>query len=198
MSEETTKERILIAAEALMLKKSYHSVGLKQILDEVKVPKGSFYHYFESKEQFGVEMLKHYMGEAGVWKRSLLLPGGEHAAPLKRLFAYLDETIRIIESAPGQFPCLALKLAAEVSDHCEPMRATIAAGFQDWISIYKEVLDEAVIRKLLPQETDTASEAQIIHDLWSGAAYRSVAYSDAEPVRHAVDHIKAKINSMTQ
>ena len=39
-----------------MLERSFHSVGLNQILASVKVPKGSFYHYFESKEQFGVEI----------------------------------------------------------------------------------------------------------------------------------------------
>ena len=64
MSDRTTKERILDAAEELMLEKSFHSVGLTEILEAVKVPKGSFYHHFKSKEQFGVEMLKHYVADA--------------------------------------------------------------------------------------------------------------------------------------
>jgi AcrR family transcriptional regulator len=54
----TTKERILDAAEDLMLAKSFHSVGLNEILSAVKVPKGLFYHYFTSKEQFGVELIR--------------------------------------------------------------------------------------------------------------------------------------------
>src|SRR3954447_13854945 len=59
----TTKERILNAAEELMLTKSFHAVGLNEILSAVKVPKGSFYHYFTSKEQFGVELISHYVRE---------------------------------------------------------------------------------------------------------------------------------------
>jgi AcrR family transcriptional regulator len=57
----TTKERILEAAEEMMLSKSFHSVGLREILKAVKVPRGSFYHHFSSKEQFGVELLQHYV-----------------------------------------------------------------------------------------------------------------------------------------
>ena len=64
MSDRPTKERILDAAEQIMLEKSFHSVGLNEILKAVGVPKGSFYHHFESKEQFGVEMLKHYVADA--------------------------------------------------------------------------------------------------------------------------------------
>src|SRR3954467_15564570 len=60
-STPTTKERILDAAEEIMLAKSFHSVGLNEILSAVKVPKGSFYHYFASKEQFGVEVIRHYV-----------------------------------------------------------------------------------------------------------------------------------------
>lgn len=53
-----------------MLERSFHSVGLIQILKAVTVPKGSFYHYFESNEHFGVEMLKHYVAEATADKRA--------------------------------------------------------------------------------------------------------------------------------
>ena len=67
MSDRTTKERILDAAEGLMLEKSFHSVGLTEILEAVKVPKGSFYHHFKSKEQFGVEMLKRYVANASAY-----------------------------------------------------------------------------------------------------------------------------------
>src|SRR5580698_11070677 len=86
----TTKERILDAAEEIMLQKSFHSVGLNEILASVKVPKGSFYHYFQSKEQFGVELLRHYVKEASVYKRKMLLSADVEADPLKRLSAYFD------------------------------------------------------------------------------------------------------------
>ncbi|MGI9536107.1 MAG: TetR/AcrR family transcriptional regulator [Desulfocapsaceae bacterium] len=193
---QTTKDRILEAAEELMLEKSFHSVGLKQILDAVKVPKGSFYHYFDSKEQFGAEMLMHYMGEASDHKRRMLISGDENLDPLKRLFLYLDGSVDFVQSVAGRFPCLALKLASEVSDLSEAMRQELAKGFEDWIDIYREVLDEAIDQKMLPATFDSVSEAQLIQDLWSGATHRAVINRSSEPVRDAVDHIKNRITNM--
>jgi TetR/AcrR family transcriptional repressor of nem operon len=196
MNNQTAKERILDAAEEIMLEKSFHSVGLKQILNVAKVPKGSFYHYFESKEQFGAEMLKHYMDEAGENKRRMLMYNDKESDPLKRLFIYLDGSIDFIQSDAGRFPCLALKLASEVSDLSEAMREELARGFEDWITIYREVLDEAVAQKLLPVALDSASEAQLIQDLWSGAIQRAVINRSSEPVCNAVEHIKSRISTM--
>ena len=196
MSSQTTKDRILDAAEEIMLEKSFHSVGLKQILEAVKVPKGSFYHYFESKEQFGAEMLKHYMQEASERKRQMLIAEDTEPDPLKRLFIYLDGSVEFMQSMAGKFPCLALKLASEVSDLSEAMRTELATGFDDWIDVYRQVLDEAVAENILPATFDSESEAQLIQDLWSGATQRAVISRSSEPVRHAVEHIKTRITSM--
>ncbi|WP_168433420.1 TetR/AcrR family transcriptional regulator [Pontiella sulfatireligans] len=196
MKEQTTKERILEAAEELMLERSFHSVGLKQILDAVKVPKGSFYYYFESKEQFGVEMMKHYMDQASVHKRSFLLNREKEPDPLKRLFTYLEGSIAFMDKHPGKFPCLAIKLASEVSDISAGMREELVKGFQDWINIYREVLNDAVKAGLLPEDLDIDTEAELIQDHWAGAAQRAVIFQTSEPVRHTVEYIKNRIENM--
>ena len=196
MKEQTTKERILDAAEELMLEHSFHAVGLKQLLDAVKVPKGSFYHYFESKEQFGIEMMKHYMAEASAHKRSFLLNREKEPDALKRLFKYLEGSIKFMDSNPGRFPCLAIKLGNEVSEISEGMREELMRGFRDWISIYQEVLDDAVAAGQLPAGLDTATEAALIQDHWAGAAQRAVIFRSPEPVRRTVEHIETRINAL--
>lgn len=195
MKEQTTKERILEAAEGLMLEKSFHAVGLKQLLTAVKVPKGSFYHYFESKEQFGAEMLKHYIAEACEIKRSMMLNTEIDPDPLVRLFNYLEGSVDFMNQNPGKFPCLAVKLASEVSDLSETMRKELVQGFQSWINIYQTVLDEAVEAGQLPANFDTAAEAALIQDHWAGAAQRGVTFRSSEPVRLTVEHIKIRINA---
>ncbi|QBG48940.1 TetR/AcrR family transcriptional regulator [Verrucomicrobia bacterium S94] len=193
MSEKPTRERILEAAEELMLERSFHAVGLKQLLEAVQVPKGSFYHYFESKEQFGIEMMKHYMAEASAHKRSFMLNRKREPDALKRLFNYLEGSIAFMEKNPGKFPCLAIKLGNEISEISEGMREELIKGFNDWISIYREVLDDAVNAGQLPADFDTAAEAALIQDHWAGAAQRAVIFRSPEPVRHTVDQIKARI-----
>jgi len=196
MEEQTTKERILGAAEEIMLERSFHSVGLKQILDAAKVPKGSFYHYFSSKEQFGVEMLKDYIAEATASKRQVLISKDIESNPVKRLFNMLDGGVGSIQSVPGKFPCLALKLASEVADLSEPMREELAKGFEEWITLIKEVLEEAKAKSILAENLDSAKEAQLIHDAMTGAIHRAVINRSADPVCNVVEHIKARISSI--
>lgn len=196
MKEQTTRERILEAAEGLMLERSFQAVGLKQLLDAVKVPKGSFYHYFESKEQFGIEMMKHYMAEASAHKRSFMLNREKEPDALKRLFQYLEGSIAFMNKNPGRFPCLAVKLGNEVSEISEGMRSELMKGFNDWISIYQEVLDEAVAAGQLPAHLDTEAEAALIQDHWAGAAQRAVIFRTSEPVRLTVEHIKTRLENL--
>lgn len=58
MSE--TKDRILKVGIDILSKKGYNNVGLKEILALANVPKGSFYHYFKSKEDFGIQVISKY------------------------------------------------------------------------------------------------------------------------------------------
>ena len=195
MEEQTTKERILTAAEEIMLEKSFHSVGLKQILDAAKVPKGSFYHYFSSKEQFGVEMLKDYMNEAAAAKQQVPSSKNLESDPVKRLFNMLDGAVTSIESESERFPCLALKLASEVADLSEQMREELAKGFEKWITLFEELFEEAKNKRVVPETLNSAKEAQLIHDLMTGSIHRAVINRSAEPVRNAVESIKDRISS---
>ncbi|MFT4547150.1 MAG: TetR/AcrR family transcriptional repressor of nem operon [Pseudoalteromonas tetraodonis] len=170
-----------------MLERSFHSVGLNQILAAVKVPKGSFYHYFESKEQFGVEMLRHYANNATAWKRQMLLETDTQSDPLQRLVTFFNYVIGKVQENGGKCPCLIQKLAAEVADFSEPMRAELAKSLNDSIAVIQELLDEAVSANKLPQDLDTASEAAVIWDIWSGAQQRSSILRSIEPLRQAVD-----------
>ncbi len=196
MNEQTTKERILDAAEKIILERSFHSVGLKQILDAAKVPKGSFYHYFGSKEQFGVEMLKHYMDEATARKYQILSSDNGEPDPLKRLETLLDGGLEAVQAVSDKFPCLALKLSSEVSDLSDAMRLELAKGFEEWITLFQEILDEAKSKKMLAADVNSPLESQLIHDLMTGSIHRAIINRSPEPVRCAVEHLKSRMRSM--
>ena len=190
MSDRTTKERILDAAEGLMLEKSFHSVGLTEILEAVKIPKGSFYHHFESKEQFGVELLKHYVADATVYKKEMLLSPTPEPDPLRRLLSFCEGCICRVLETKGKCSCLVLKLAAEVADMSEAMREVLAAGNREWIAILEQLLQEGVEKKKIAQDIRPAEIAPVIHDLWNGAMQRSAICRDATPPREALNFIR--------
>ena len=190
MSDRTTKERILDAAEGLMLEKSFHSVGLTEILEAVKIPKGSFYHHFESKEQFGVELLQHYVADATAYKKEMLLSPTPEPDPLRRLLSFCEGCICRVLETKGKGSCLVLKLAAEVADMSEAMREVLAAGNRDWIAILEQLLLEGVEKKKIAKTVIPAEMAPIIHDLWNGAMQRSAICREAAPPREALNFIR--------
>ena len=172
-----------------MLERSFHSVGLNQILAAVKVPKGSFYHYFESKEQFGVEMLRHYANGATAWKRQMLLDPETQPDPLQRLVTFFNCVIGKVQENGGKCPCLIQKLASEVADFSEPMRDELAKSVSSAVEIFQAVLEEAVQSGALPKDFDCPNEAAFIQDLWSGAQQRAAIYRSVEPMRQALEQI---------
>jgi TetR/AcrR family transcriptional repressor of nem operon len=56
-----TRNAILEAGIKSVLEKGYHECGLAEILKEAGVPKGSFYYYFASKEEFGLQLIEHWL-----------------------------------------------------------------------------------------------------------------------------------------
>lgn len=191
MPERTTKERILDAAEELMLEKSFHSVGLNEILKAVKVPKGSFYHHFESKEQFGVELLKHYVADSTAYKSRLLLPPNPEPDPLLRLITYLESNVARTVENEGKCPCLLVKLASEVADFSEPMREVLADGTRQWAGIFEQLLEEGVEKGKIAPQIKPAAMAAVVLDLWTGAMHRSSMTRSVSPLRDAIAFLKA-------
>ncbi len=181
----TTKERILDAAEEIMLQKSFHSVGLNEILAAVKVPKGSFYHYFQSKEQFGVELLKHYVANASAYKRRALLTTELAENPYERLMAYFDVNIAKLFEKSCQCSCLVLKLSSEVATFSDDMRAVLADGLREWRGYLEKLVIEGQQKGVMRKDIDPAAAAAILQDLWMGAGQRSQVDRSVAPLRSA-------------
>ncbi len=177
-----------------MLEKSFHSVGLAEILSAVKLPKGSFYYHFESKEQFGVEMLRHYVVGATAWRTQFLLSTCPEPDPFLRLMSFFEGIVAKMLGNHGKCPCLISKLASELADYSEPMREILAQGNRQWINIYEQVLGEALTKKKIAPATALPTLAMLLHDLHTGAMHRSSIERSPVPLREAMVHIREILN----
>jgi TetR/AcrR family transcriptional repressor of nem operon len=186
MNEPDTRTRILNAGVEIMLERSFHSVGLNQLLSTVGVPKGSFYHYFKSKENFGVEVLRHYSKTANEHSRQILNNADIAANPIERLIFMFNEAIEKLEEANCKCPCLLQKVAIEIANTSTPMREQIAAGFNEMIELFKATLNEAKALGFLENKLDIQSESELILDLWAGAQQRAIIMCDSTPLRSAL------------
>jgi len=164
------KQRILDTGRGIILGKGFSAVGLNEILSTAQVPKGSFYHYFKSKEAFGEALVDSYVADYVAQVDRLLQDDGAPAA--QRLMRYWKSWM----SGDGQTAecnCLVVKLSAEVSDMSEAMRAALLRGTDLIIErvagcIADGLADGSLTANLQPRHT-----ALMLYELWLGAALLS-------------------------
>ncbi|WP_235263590.1 TetR/AcrR family transcriptional regulator [Nitrincola sp. A-D6] len=136
------RKHILDTAKPIISGKGFVAVGLNEILLASSVPKGSFYHYFKSKEAFGEALLETYFAEYSIQLEAVLTQPGQSAA--QRLMRYWQYWIDIEADSDPKGKCLAVKLAAEVSDLSEGMRKVLEQGTDRVIARIAQILEEGI------------------------------------------------------
>ncbi|NQZ05670.1 MAG: TetR/AcrR family transcriptional regulator [Algicola sp.] len=115
-SEQTREALITTGIEQLSLH-GYHGTGIKQILDAVNVPKGSFYHYFASKEAFVAEIIRVYSDQLLTQLDAYLAESDE--SPLAQLKTVYSLMLDKFSSQNCQQGCLIGSIAAEIGNQSE-------------------------------------------------------------------------------
>jgi TetR/AcrR family transcriptional repressor of nem operon len=138
MDVKSKPDHIIEAGLQLMHRNGYYSTGLKEILDAAQVPRGTFYHYFGSKEEFTGAVLMRY-AERELEQRQWILDN-QDVAPLKRLRQYFDELIGVYGQR-GTIPgCLIGRLSLELSNQSTTIQGLLSASFSRWQCAVANVL----------------------------------------------------------
>ena len=185
MTTTDVRQHILDTAQNIIVGRGFTAVGLSEILKSANVPKGSFYHYFNSKEAFGEALLESYFSDYMVQLETLLNRPSVSAA--QRLLAYWATWIETQSACYPEGKCLAVKLAAEVSDLSEPMRMVVQDGMEGVITRLANAVSDAVNDGSLPGGTDTRGLATMLYQLWLGASLRTKVTRDQMPLQAAFE-----------
>ena len=162
------RQHILDTAKPIILGKGFSGVGLSEILTTAEVPKGSFYHYFKSKEAFGEALLEDYFNAYLLQIDSLLTQSNLSAE--QRLMSYWMNWLTSQSDATLPCQCLAVKLGAEVADLSEPMRLALQQGTDQVVQKLANCIKEGMIDGSFPATIDAAHCAQILYAMWLGAS----------------------------
>lgn len=179
------RQHILDTAQIIIAGRGVTAVGLNEILQAANVPKGSFYHYFASKEAFGEALLKSYFGDYMAQLETLLSSPSSSAA--QQLLSYWANWLETQATCDPKGKCLAVKLAAEVSDLSEPMRVVLRDGTERVINRLAIAVKEAVLEGSLPDTTDARGLAAMLYQLWLGASLRAKITRDRVPLEAAFE-----------
>jgi TetR/AcrR family transcriptional regulator, transcriptional repressor for nem operon len=183
------RQHILDTAQILIAGRGFTAVGLNEILQASSVPKGSFYHYFGSKEAFGEALLESYFASYMIGIESLLCQPGRNGA--ERLMSYWENWLDTQAHCDPKGKCLAVKLAAEVSDLSEAMRVVLKQGTDRVIARLAQSVDEGRIDGSLPAQLAPRETAITLYQLWFGASLRAKITRDSAPLESALTATRA-------
>lgn len=182
-SSPDVRQHILDAAKPLMLGKGFTAVGLTELLAAAQVPKGSFYHYFPSKEAFGEALLKSYFSCHLAHLDALL---GRPGTAAERLMGYWQYWLATQTSDDLDAKCLAVKLSAEVCDLSEDMRTTLQRGTQGAIQRLAHCIEDGKADGSLPvargPKVDAEALATTLYQTWLGASLLAKITRDRGPL----------------
>jgi TetR/AcrR family transcriptional repressor of nem operon len=179
-----TKEQLLEHGMAMLLRHGYHDLGISAVLEATGIPKGSFYHHFASKEDFGLQVIDRYMTEVHAGLDMCL--GDDSRPPLdrvRRFFELTEEKYR----GDGYLGCMLGGLGQELSGVSEVFRKKVEWCFSEIARRLAGCLDEAVRRGDLAKKTDTRAMADLLVNCWEGAALRTRLRRDPAPLQEMLD-----------
>ncbi len=179
-----TASELLKAGVEAFLTKGYHGTGLKEVLDAISIPKGSFYTYYGSKEEFAAAVIDHYSECFG---RKMAEFIAADSSPRRAIRAFFEGLIQEFQMAQFRGGCLIANLAGELeeSDLC---RHSLKRGYENWKRQMTEVLrhGQAIgeFRKDLPADT----MADMLINAWEGSVIRMKVAQSTDPLQKCLDH----------
>lgn len=182
---EATRRRLLDEGVTAFLEHGYHGTGLKALLDEVNVPKGSFYNYFESKEEFAVAAIRHYAGCLSEKMDQALAGAPDPVTGLHRFFKSLMADFEASGYIGG---CLIANLGGELegSDAC---RKTLADAFHGWRDRVSQALRDGQQLGLVRSDIDSANLADLLTEAWEGAVIRMKIEQSLAPLERVLERL---------
>ena len=177
---DNTRDRIILAGLRLFAAKGYQSTSIVDLLQEADAHSGSFYHFFPTKQDLLLAVLKTYRD--GI-EPMLLAPAWDGIVdPIAKVFALLAVYRRALENSGCTYGCPIGSLALELDEPDPPVRELLSVNFSGWVSHIRACLDAA--RSRLPRSVNTEQLATFVLTTMEGGVmqartHRSLSAFDA-------------------
>ncbi|MEC5411121.1 TetR/AcrR family transcriptional regulator [Aurantimonas sp. C2-5-R2] len=174
-----TRTHLLTVGRGLAAQRGFTAVGLQELLKAAAVPKGSFYHYFPSKEAYGCALLESFVKG---YKADLTHTLDNTALSAKdRLLAYFSDWRLKQCSSRSEDRCLVVKLSAEVADLSPGMSAILQDGVGAIVAKLASALRQGVSDGSIGPTDDPEALATTLYQIWLGASLMASLARDGSP-----------------
>ena len=154
-----TREKILLAAQQLVLDFGFGGMSVDQVITEAGITKGAFFHHFKSKHELGQTILDRYVENDDKLLHELV--GRSESLSHDPLQQYLIFVGLLEEALSGSEEpmagCLVASYIYQLEIFGPETRHKVIKGFQEWERILVAKLD-VVLEKYTPKRPITAEE----------------------------------------
>ena len=185
--KQINKSNLLSQGVLLLMKQGYHGTGLKEILEAVQIPKGSFYNYFGSKENFAAEVIQHYIDPFIKQLEAHLNQSGHDA--LQALRNYFNEMISELEKAEFKGGCLLGNLMGELGDTSELCQKSLQQAVRRYRDLLQTGIEKAQQQGTVRNDKSAVEMADLLVNAWQGALLRMKIEKSSHPLKQCCNDL---------
>lgn len=190
MKKKDTRSEIIRIGTELIAHHGYNATGIEMVLKEAGVPKGSFYHYFRSKEEFGLAVMDLFADKYK--QRMTALLQDTAIPPLGRIRTLLEGSLERFSRNQCTKGCLIGNLGQEMADQNERFRARLDEIFAGWRTLFASCLRDAQQSGALRADCDCDALASFILSGWEGAILRAKVMKSPQPLQDFIQVLFAQ------
>lgn len=187
---ESTRIKILNAAESIILEKGFGGTTVDAVINEAGVSKGAFFHHFKSKAELGQVLVKRYAGkDLEHLEHTLEKAEGLSDDPLQQLLIFVKLFEQEMETLQEPFPgCLYASYLYQSELFDENIKDLISESMLKWRLRVKEKLDEIVQKYPSKKDVDLESLSDMLLVIFEGALVLSQSLQEPRIVARQLSH----------
>jgi TetR/AcrR family transcriptional regulator, transcriptional repressor for nem operon len=192
IAKVSTRDEIVRKGAALIHARGYKATGIQEILNAAGIPKGSFYFYFKSKDDFCVSVIDYFA--AAISETFKIHLQDTRFPPLERL----DKLVNFFETAyndlGAKLGCPIGNLSLELADANEELRKRLGSAVEGVISQIESCISEAQKNRQLAEGLHTGDTARFIFHGLEGALMHMKVAKSIEPIRTFRRYLKVYLS----
>jgi TetR/AcrR family transcriptional regulator, transcriptional repressor for nem operon len=178
------RTKLLDQGVYLLMSQGYHATGINEIVNAVQVPKGSFYSYFDSKEEFAAQAISHYIEPFIQLLTKHLHSQVDSLTALKNYYA---ELIVEVEKNGYKGGCLLGNLMGEIGDTSELCNQALKSAVERYKLLQYKALLQAQKEGTVRNDRSAESMANLLVNNWQGALLRMKIEQSVQPLQEFCD-----------
>ena len=187
-----TREKILDAAQELVLERGYVGMTVEHVLDRVGITKGAFFHHFKTKDDLAKALLRRFADkDARIYSETRERAEKLSDDPLQQMLIFIRLFEEMFESLREPYPgCLFASYIYELQQFDDETRGLIEESFRKWRELLKEKF-EAIARKYPPRaKIEAASLADAFTVVLEGAFITGKAMNEPAVISEQLRHFR--------